>query len=135
MSVPTVYCITGDQPWSSKTDNTFRAVPAPTPTMPSALLTLSVPMVNAGPVVVTWSLAVPMNGAIVTRLNIDGVVVPGTNVVVGNTTYATSTGSYYTTLAAGPHTVTLEYRTNMAFSFDPKADWQSSRLQVLAYDQ
>jgi hypothetical protein len=124
--LPNVISVVGDRPWNSTTDNTFREVPA---------LSLDVPMVNAGAVAVTWSLAVPMNGAIVTRLNIDGQIVPGTNVVVGNTTYATSTGSYRTTLSAGLHHVTLEYRTNMAFTFDPTANWQGSRLQVLSFDQ
>src|SRR5205085_1065254 len=114
------------KPWNSQTDNAFRAVP---------WLTTSVNMANTGPVQITWSLAVPMNGAIVTHLVIDGAIIPSTTVVVGNTTYATSIGAYYTTLEAGSHTVSLHYRTNMAFTFDPTADWQSARLQVLAFDQ
>jgi hypothetical protein len=56
-------------------------------------------------------------------------------VIVGNTSYATSIGSYYATLPAGSHTVTLEYRTPFAFNFDPTADWQAARLQVVSFDQ
>ncbi|MGZ6618010.1 MAG: hypothetical protein ACXVFQ_26740, partial [Solirubrobacteraceae bacterium] len=124
--VPNVTTVTATTSWNSQTDNVFRPVP---------FLSLWVSMLNPGPVAVTWSLAVPMNGAIVTRLVIDGHVVPSTNVVVGNTTYATSTGSYYTTLDSGSHQVVLQYRTTNAFTFDPNADWQSARLQVLSYDQ
>lgn len=124
--MPTVTAAVADKTWNSMTDNTFRPVPYLTVTMTS---------VNAGPAAITWSLAVPMNGSIVTRLCIDGKVIPSTNVVVGNTTYATSTGTYYTTLSAGPHTIALQYRTNMAFTFDPAADWQSARLQLMSFDQ
>lgn len=125
-SVPTVTSVTATAKWNSNTSGTFNPVP---------FLTMTVNMANAGPVSVTWSLAVPMNGAIVTRLSIDGVVIPSTNVVVGNTTYAASTGTYMTTLAAGAHTVVLQYRTQMAFTFDPAVDWHSARLQAMAYDQ
>jgi len=29
----------------------------------------------------------------------------------------------------------LQYRTPMSFSYDPTADWQSSHLQVMSFDQ
>jgi hypothetical protein len=123
---PTVTSSIVAKTWNSQTDNVFRQVP---------WLSITVPMANTGPVEITWNLAVPMNGAIVTHLVIDGVIIPSTTVVVGNTTYATSIGSYYTVLQAGSHTVALYYRTNMAFTFDPTADWQSCRLQALSFDQ
>jgi len=114
------------QAWNSISDNTWRDVPS---------LTLPVSLAHAAPVVVTWSLSAPMNGHIVTRLVIDGNVVPGTAQVTGNTTFVSATGTYYATLPAGAHTVTLQYRAPQAFSLDPSQDWQSSRLQVLSYDQ
>ena len=49
--------------WNSTPDNVWRAVPG---------LTLPLSMANAGPVAITWTLSVPPNGAIVTRLLIDG---------------------------------------------------------------
>jgi len=112
--------------WSSTPDNNWRAVPG---------LTLSFTTANAGPAAVSWTLSVPPNGAIVTRLLIDGVVQQGTQQVVGNTVYASTSGTYYTTLAAGPHMVVLMLRTPMSFQYDPTADWQASRLQVMAFDQ
>jgi hypothetical protein len=124
--MPTVTTITCDKAWPSSTANVFGPVPC---------LSLALTTAHAGPAAITWSLAVPMNGGIVTRLNVDGKAIPSTTVVVGNTTYATSTGSYYTTLSAGAHTVVLEYRTNMNFTFDPMADWQGARLQMMSFDQ
>jgi hypothetical protein len=124
--MPTVTTVSAEKAWSSSTANTFGPVP---------YLTLTLTTAHAAPAAITWSLAVPMNGGIVTRLNVDGTVIPSTTVVVGNTTYATSTGSYYTTLPAGTHTIVLEYRTNMNFTFDPAADWQGARLQMMSFDQ
>ena len=92
-------------------------------------------MANAGAALVTWNLAVPMNGGLVTRLNVDGNVIAPTNMVIGNTIFVTSTGMYFAgPLASGTHTVTLEYRTDRPFTYDPTTDWQASRLQVLSYD-
>src|SRR5438477_505560 len=112
--------------WSSTPDNNWRAVPG---------LTLTFTTANAGPAGISWTLSVPPNGAIGTRLLIDGVVQQGTQQVVGNTVYASTSGTYYTTLAAGQHTVMLMLRTPMSFQYDPSADWQASRLQVMAFDQ
>src|SRR5438874_951587 len=112
--------------WSSTPDNNWRAVPG---------LTLTFTTANAGPAGISWTLSVPPNGAIVTRLLIDGVVQQGTQQVVGNTVYASTSGTSYTTLAAGPHMVVLMLRTPMSFQYDPTADWQASRLQVMAFDQ
>jgi hypothetical protein len=112
--------------WPSNSLNTWGPVPG---------LSLSVVLLNASPVEITWNLSVPLNGHIVTHLVIDGAIVPGTQVIVGNTSYATSIGSYYATLPAGSHTVVLEYRTPFAFNYDPTADWQAARLQVVSFDQ
>jgi hypothetical protein len=112
--------------WGSIADNVWRAVPG---------LVLKFTTANAGPAAVSWTLSVPPNGAIVTRLVIDGVIQQGTQQVVGNTVYASTSGTYYTTLAAGPHEVVLHYRTPMSFRYDPDADWQASRLQVMSFDQ
>ena len=112
--------------WSSTPDNNWRAVPG---------LTLSFTTANAGPAGISWTLSVPPNGAIVTRLLIDGVVQQGTQQVVGNTVYASTSGTFYTMLAAGEHIIVLQYRTPMSFSYDPTADWQASHLQVMSFDQ
>ena len=116
--------------WNSNADNFWHSVPE---------LDVSWTMVNAGPVAISFNLSVPMNGSIVTRLKLfagaTGTAVAGTNVVVGNTAYAANVGTYYTTLPAGPHRVILEYRTNSSFLFDPAVDYESSRLQVMSFDQ
>jgi len=112
--------------WTSTTTNTWGQVPN---------LFTDFQMANAGPVEISWQVAVPMNGHIVTRLAIDGTVMQGTNMVVGNTTYATTVGTYYTVLTAGTHHVEVQYRTQFAFSFDPTTDYQSMRLQVMSFDQ
>jgi hypothetical protein len=125
--VPTVFTATNTtQRWSNLTDNVWRAVP---------FMSLPFTLNHASVIAVTWNLAVPMNGGLVTRLNVDGNLVAPTNMVVGNTTFVTSTGVYYATLAAGSHTVAVEYRTNVPFTFDPTTDWQAQRVQVLAFDQ
>jgi hypothetical protein len=126
--VPTVFTVTNTtQRWNNLTDNVWRGVP---------FMTLPFSLNHSSVVIVTWNLAVPMNGGLVTRLNVDGTnVIAPTNMVVGNTTFVTSTGSYYATLPAGSHSVTLEYRTNVPFTFDPTTDWQAQRVQVVAFDQ
>jgi len=122
---PNVRSVVCNTAWNSVSDNTWRNVPS---------LSLPVTLANAAPVVISWALSVPMNGHVVTRLVIDGNVVPGTAQVTGNTTFVSATGTFYATLPAGAHTVVLQYRAPQAFSFDPTQDWQSSRLQLLSYD-
>jgi len=124
---PTVRAIVGAKSWNSDIHNVWGPVPD--------LQMLNFQMGKAGPVAITWQVAVPMNGHIVTHLVIDGAVMPGTNMVVGNTTYATTIGTYYTTLSSGTHTIEVHYRTPYAFTFDPTADFQSMRLQAMAFDQ
>jgi len=48
--------------------------------------------------------------------------------VVGNTTYATTIGTYYTNLSAGTHKIEVWYRTIFTFTYDPTADFQAMRL-------
>jgi hypothetical protein len=112
--------------WNSNSDNLWHSVPE---------LKVDWVMANAGPVAISFNLSVPMNGAIVTHLKLDGAVVNSTNVVVGNTAYAANVGTYYVTLPKGSHTVLLEYRTNSGFLFDPSVDFEASRLQVMSFDQ
>jgi hypothetical protein len=126
MSVPTPKTVLGSQPWNSISDNTWRPVPA---------LSLTFNLASASPTMISWALAVPMNGHVVTRLTIDGVILPGSQMVNGNTTFVAVSGTIYTTLDAGSHTVVLQYRAPQAFSFDPTTDWQTSRLQVVTFDQ
>src|SRR6267143_3352467 len=117
----------GGGKWNSNSNNVWLPVPE---------LQLTWVMANAGPVAISFNLSVPMNGSIVTHLKLDNAVVPSTNVVVGNTAYATNVGTYYAVLPKGPHTVQLEYRTNGAsFMFDPAVDYEASRLQVMSFDQ
>jgi len=124
---PTVTTLVNTTAWNSQTDNTWRPVPG--------LQMLNFQMAKTGAAEISWQVAVPMNGHIVTRLAIDGVVQPGTNMVVGNTTYATTLGAYYTNLQAGTHKIEVQYRTIFTFTYDPTADFQAMRLQVLAFDQ
>jgi hypothetical protein len=126
VALPSPKTVLGSQPWNSVSDNTWRAVPA---------MNLTFNLANASPTTIAWALAVPMNGHIVTRLNVDGVVLPGSQMVNGNTTFVAVSGTIFTTLAAGSHTVVLEYRAPQPFSFDPTTDWQTSRLQVVTFDQ
>jgi hypothetical protein len=123
--MPTITSVNSSA-WNSTPDNVWRAVPG---------LTLPLTTVNAGPAAISWTLSVPPNGAIVTRLVIDGRIQQGSQQVVGNTVYASTSGTYYTTLSGGSHTIVLQYRTPMNFSYDPAADWQASRLQAMTWDQ
>jgi hypothetical protein len=123
--MPTITTVNSNA-WASSSLNTWSGVPD---------LTLQLTTANAGPAAVSWTLSVPPNGAIVTRLLIDGVIQQGTQQVVGNTVYASTSGTYYTTLAAGPHMIVLQYRTPTSFRYDPTADWQASRLQIMTFDQ
>jgi len=124
---PTVYTLANTTTaWSSISDDLWHQVP---------FSTIQFTMANAGSALITWNLAVPMNGGFVTRLVIDNVMMGGTNMIIGNTLFVTSTGTYFAgPLTAAPHTVWLEYRTQRAFTFDPTADWQANRMQVMAYD-
>jgi hypothetical protein len=124
--MPQILSAVGATKWNSNNTNVWGPVPD---------LQLTWVMANAGPVAISFNLSVPMNGSIVTHLKLDGVVLTSTNVVVGNTAYAANVGTYYTTLAKGSHTVVLEYRTNSGFPFDPAADFEASRLQVMSFDQ
>src|SRR5947209_4430965 len=69
----------------------------------------------------------PKGAGLTGRLR-EGVVQQGTRQVAGITVCASTSGTYYTALAAGPHTVVLMLRTPMSFQYDPTADWQASRL-------
>jgi hypothetical protein len=136
--MPQIVSAVGATAWNSNPNNAWG---------PVTDLNLTWTMANAGPVAISFNLSVPMNGSIVTRLRIDPPAVPpapgtpdpsiitSSNVVVGNTAYAANVGTYYTTLPAGPHRVVLEYRTNSGFLFDPAVDYESSRLQVMSFDQ
>jgi hypothetical protein len=124
--LPSVYTATADKSWANNFDNLWHPVP---------YLSITFTMAQAGPVIITWNLAVPMNGGLVTRLDIDGTYIPSTTMVIGNTTYVTSAGTHFTTLAAGTRTVTLTYRTDKPFTYDPTADWQAGRIQVASYDK
>jgi hypothetical protein len=128
--MPQIVSAVGVTKWNSNSNNLWLPVPE---------LDVTWTMVNAGPVAISFNLSVPMNGSIVTHLKLftgtTGTVLTSTNVVVGNTAYATNVGTYYTTLPAGMHRVILEYRTNSGFSFDPGSDFEAARLQVMSFDQ
>jgi hypothetical protein len=128
--MPQILSAVGATKWNSNNANLWLPVPD---------LDLTWTMVNAGPVAISFNLSVPMNGSIVTHLKLfagtTGTVLTSTNVVVGNTAYAANVGTYYTTLPAGTHRVILEYRTNSGFTFDPAADFEAARLQVMSFDQ
>ena len=124
--MPQIVSATAKGPWNSNSNNVWGPVKD---------LDVTWTMLNAGPVAISFNLSVPMNGAIATHVKLDGAVLNGTNVVVGNTAYAANVGTYYATLPKGSHTVLLEYRTNSGFLFDPGVDYESSRLQVMSFDQ
>ncbi len=124
--MPQILSAVGSTKWNSNSTNVW---------LPVQDLQLTWVMANAGPVAISFNLSVPMNGAIATHVKLDGAVLNGTNVVVGNTAYAANVGTYYATLPKGSHTVLLEYRTNSGFLFDPGVDYESSRLQVMSFDQ
>jgi hypothetical protein len=128
--MPQIVSAAGVTKWNSNNTNVWLPVPE---------LDVTWTMVNAGPVAISFNLSVPMNGSIVTHLKLftgtTGTVLTSTNVVVGNTAYAANVGTYYTTLPAGTHRIILEYRTNSGFTFDPTADFEAARLQVMSFDQ
>ena len=125
--IPTISTLVSQQGWSAAIDNVWRDVPG---------LALPLSLVNASPVAISWNLTVQFNnGYVVTRLAIDGTMVPGTQHIVGLTAYGNSSGTYYAALSGGNHQVTLQYRTTIPFAYDPTAEWQTASLQAMAFDQ
>jgi hypothetical protein len=124
--IPTISTLVSQQAWTAVTDNVWRDVPG---------MAASVRLIHASPVSISWNLTAWLNGAyVVTRLAIDGAWVSGTQHLVGTAAYGTSAATWHAPLSAGPHQVTLQYRTTMGFSFDPSADWQTASLQTVAFD-
>jgi hypothetical protein len=125
--IPTISTLISKQSWSAAIDNVWRDVPG---------LALPLTLVNASPVTVSWNLTVPLNnGYVVTRLAIDGKMVPSTQHIVGMAAYGSSVGTSYAALSSGSHQVTLQYRTTIGFAYDATVDWQTASLQAMAFDQ
>ena len=113
------------QPWTSNADNAWHPVPG---------LAISISLANSGPVAVTHNLSVIINSHYVTRVQVDGKVVAGSQQVHGNTTYGTSASNVFLVLPAGTHQIVLQYRTPASFAFDPTTDYQAATLQVMTFD-
>jgi len=74
-----------------------------------------------------------MNGHIVTRLAIDGWC-SRARTWWWQHDLRHHPRAYYTNLQAGTHKIEVQYRTIFTFTYDPTADFQAMRLQVLAFD-
>lgn len=66
-----------------------------------------------------------------TRLSVDGKVQDASRAITGDTKYWSPCGLWMGTLAAGKHTLEVEYRTPKGGSNNPGADWSNRTLQVL----
>ena len=126
MIVPTIVSSSGAG-WSSTADGGWH-------NMGGTTVTLN--LLASSPVVFTWGVSVQItSGQLVTRLSVDGKTVAGSQRITQGTTYGSVAGTSYQTLSAGAHTAVLQYRANTSFFFDPSADWQSTLLQAMAFDQ
>jgi hypothetical protein len=65
---------------------------------------------------------------LVTRLKVGNTVVQ--KGISGNVTYWNNNGSWSQTLAAGTHTIKVEYRTPLARTMTPSSDWEEAVLQL-----
>ena len=73
---------------------------------------------------------------LVTRLSINNSI--KNNTVSGDTQtnsfyHCNISETWYETLAAGTHTIKVQYRTTSSISYDPNADWQQAFLQLTLF--
>ena len=69
------------------------------------------------------------NNVLVTRLMVNGNV--RSKSLSGNIVYWNISSFWNETLAAGTHTIKVQYRTPKSNTFTPSQDWQNAYLQVV----
>ncbi len=94
--------------------------------------TFSLPQETA--VLVYYQITTVGGQHLVTRLIVDGVDIVFGRSIVGNTTYWSPSSLWIGRLAAGSHTIKVQYRTATAGTSNPSADdWQNRVLHVLVF--
>lgn len=93
-------------------------------------LTQTITLTEEATVLMTYNISMPGgNSHLVTRLMV------GNNVrsksISGNVAYWHVSATWYETLAAGTHTIKVQYRTPRARTLTPSQDWQDAYLQVV----
>lgn len=98
-----------------------------------AELTITFTLDEATTVLSFYNISMPSSGSdyLVTRLMIDNTEVDRS---ISNSLYFSNTGQYVTELAAGSHTITVQYRSpSSGLSSPASSDYQTRFLQVLVF--
>ncbi len=93
-----------------------------------ANLSQSITLTHQATVLITYNISMLGGSHLVTRLKVGNTVVQ--KGISGNVAYWNNNGSWSQTLAAGTHTIKVEYRTPLAGTMTPSSDWHEAVLQL-----
>jgi hypothetical protein len=111
-------------PFDSVSDAAWHDVPG---------ASVSVQLASASPVSISWNFAIPVGGVVFSHVVVDGVALPGTQYFILQT--GNMLGAYHVALSAGSHVISLQYKTNSSFSFDPSVEWETAALTAMVFEQ
>ena len=93
-------------------------------------LTQTITLTEEANVMITYNIYMyGANNVLVTRLMVNGNV--RSKSLSGNIVYWNISSFWNETLAAGTHTIKVQYRTPKSNTFTPSQDWQNAYLQVV----
>lgn len=93
-------------------------------------LTQTITLTEEANVMITYNISMyGANNVLVTRLMVNGNV--RSKSLSGNIVYWNISSFWNETLAAGTHTIKVQYRTPKSNTFTPSQDWQNAYLQVV----
>ncbi|MBL6663660.1 MAG: hypothetical protein ISP71_06090 [Flavobacteriales bacterium] len=93
-----------------------------------ANLTQTITLTHQATVLITYNISMVGSLHLVSRLKVNNTVVQ--KAITGNSQYWTNSGNWSQTLAAGTHTIVVEYRTPSSRTLSPSLDWNEAVLQV-----
>jgi len=111
-------------PFSSLTDAAWHDVPG---------AQVSLQLTSASPVALSWNLAIAVGGVVFTHVTVDGALLPGSQSILMST--GSTSGGYHVNLSGGGHVISLQYKTNSAFDFDPSIEFETAAIEAMAFDQ
>ena len=93
-----------------------------------ANLTQTITLTHQATVLINYNISMIGNLHLVSRLKVNNTIVQ--KAITGNTEYWNNSGNWSQTLAAGTHTIVVEYRTPEAKTLTPSVDWNEAVLQL-----
>jgi hypothetical protein len=120
---PTLTSYAASSAFTSVSDGSWHAIPN---------LSGQITLASAAPVELTYAFTAPIAGAVLTRLTVDGNLVPGT-VQVSEASVISVSASAYVSMSAGPHSIAVQYKAGSTFNFDPSQEFENGALQALAF--